>query len=83
MQKEHDEKVLIENGVPCVKIPAALVAKYGDFLKACVALNDKLILEGSVQELEEIMVIAGRIVSLAYAILKAGEGLDCINDTPA
>lgn len=80
---ENDPKVFLENGVPMVKISAAMVAKYGEFIKACVSLNDKLILEGSTRELKELMVIAGRIVSLAYAVLRAGEALDCVNDKPA
>lgn len=80
---ENDPKVFLENGVPMVKIPAALVQKYPDFIKACVDLNGKLLMEGTAQEAEELVKIGGSIIAFAYSVLKAAENVDCINDKPA
>ncbi len=66
---DNDPKVLIENGIPCVKIPAALVAKYGDFIRACIDLNGKLLSDGTTDEFKALMEIAGRILGFAYAVL--------------
>ncbi|OQC28612.1 MAG: hypothetical protein BWX71_00733 [Deltaproteobacteria bacterium ADurb.Bin072] len=78
-----DEKMTMEGGIPHIKVSTALAKKYPDFIRACVDLNGKLLMEGTAREAEELVKIGGSIIAFAYSVLKAAEAVDCVNDTPA
>ena len=75
------ENKLGANGLPAVNVPIELLQKYPEFFEACVRLNEKMLLGGSVEELEQIVTLAGKILGFGYASMKGG-GFGCINDEP-
>ena len=74
----EDNKVGFENGVPVVKVPVELGGKYKEFFAACAKLNSKILEEGTPEELEQVIVVAGRILGFSYAAFKSM--FDCVNE---
>ena len=67
--------------IPSVRVPVKLLERYGEFFQACVKLNGQMLNGGSLEELEQVLTIAGYIVGFAYAAMKTP--LDCINKVEA